>query len=90
MRNGSRWNVSSGCIDFSADFLFLVPVGTLLTVLRLLTGGAGAVGTGDIGLFLGLGLHLAVGILFLTATASAETDAILQDTLEIVFSTHIN
>ena len=51
-------------------------VGTLLTVLRLLTGGSGTVGTGDIGFLLGLGLHF-VGAVFLLGTASSEADTVL-------------
>ena len=57
--------------------LLLVPVGALLSVLRLLAGRAATVSTGDILLLLGLGLHLAVVGLPLTATA--EADAILQN-----------
>ena len=57
-------------------------VGPLLSVLRLLSGGAGAVGTGDVGLFLGFGLHLV--IVFLLGTASAEADAILEYAFKIV------
>ena len=57
-------------------------VGTLLTILGLLSGRAAAVGTGDILLLLGFGLHLAV-VLRLIAS-SPEVDAVLENVLEIV------
>ena len=61
-------------------------VGSLLTVFRLLAGGAGTVCTSDVLLFLGLGLDLVV---FLAGTAaSSEVDAVLQDILEVAFFTH--
>ena len=57
-------------------------VGTLLTILGLLSGRTATVGTGDILLLLGFGLHLAV--VFRLITASAETDAVFEDILKIV------
>ena len=62
-----------------------MPVGSLLAVLRLLTGRAGAVGTGDVGLLLRLGFHLVVSSSFLSA-ATTEGDAILEDALKVVIA----
>ena len=61
----------------------MLAIGTLLAVLGFLTGGATAVGTGDVLFLLGLGLHLALVRVLLIATA-AEGDAVLKDILEIV------
>ena len=61
-----------------------MPVGSLLAVLCLLTGRAGAVGTGDVGLLLRLGFHLVVSSSFPSA-ATTEGDAILEDALKVVF-----
>jgi len=59
-----------------------VSVGSLLAILRLLTGRAAAVGTGDVLLLLGLGLHLAIVRLLVTATS--KRDAVFKDMLKIV------
>ena len=61
----------------------MFPVGPLLTVLRLLTGGATAVSACDILLFLGLGLHLAI-VSVAALTTTTETYAVLQYLLKIV------
>ncbi len=69
----------------SADtgfFLFLVPVGTLLTILGFLTGRAAAVSTCDVLLFFGLCLYLTF-VLRLVSTSS-EIDAVFDYFLEIV------
>ena len=59
-----------------------MPVGPLLAVLRLLSGRARTVGTGDILLFLGLGLHLAVvGVVL--AWRPSEDEATLYDVVNI-------
>ena len=64
------------------DHSFLVPVGSLLTVFRLLTGRTAAVGTSDILFFLGFGLHLAI-VLWLVSSTS-EVDAVFEYVLKIV------
>ena len=68
---------------FDFDFLFLVPVCTLLAILGFLTSRAATVGTSNILLLLGLGLHLLAIVLRLVTSAS-EVDAVLEDTLKIV------
>ena len=60
-------------------------IGTLFTVLRLLTGTAATMGSRDILLFLGFGLHLA--IVFRLVTSTSEVDAVFEDILKVV---HIN
>lgn len=65
----------------SCDLFAFVAVGALLAVFRLLTGRAGAVGTGDILLFLSLGLDL-VGLLTRSSTTT-ERNAILQNLLKV-------
>ena len=60
-------------------------IGTLLTVLRLLTGTAATMGSRDILLLLGFGLYLAI-VLWLVTSAS-EVDAVFEDILKVV---HIN
>ena len=67
--------------------MLLVPVGPLLAVFRLLTGGSAAVRTSDIMLLLGLGLHLSV--ILGPVTAASETDAVLQDMLKIVHNQNV-
>ena len=69
-------------VRFDFDFLFLVPVCTLLAILGFLTSRAATVGTSNILLLLGFGLHLTVVLVLITATT--EVDAILKDVLEIV------
>ena len=66
----------------------MLAVGALLAVFGFLTGRTGTVGTCDVFLLLGLGLHFALVGVF-AFPAAAKVDAILQDGLEIVFSTHI-
>ena len=65
----------------------MLSVGTLLAVLRLLTGRATAVCACDVLLLFGLGLHLTlIGVLaFSTAT---KRNAILQNRLKIILSAH--
>ena len=60
-------------------------IGTLLTVLRLLTGTAAAMGARDILLLLVFALHLA--IIFRLITSTSEVDAVFEDILKVV---HIN
>ena len=60
-------------------------IGTLLTVLRLLTGTAATMGSRDILLLLGFGLYLAIVLRLVTSTS--EVDAVFEDILKIV---HIN
>ena len=62
-------------------------VGPLFAVLRLLLGRAGAVGTGDVLLFLGLGLYLAL-VRVAAFSAATERYAILQNALEIILAFH--
>ena len=57
-------------------------ISTLFAVLRLLTGGAAAMSSGDVLLLFGLGLHLAV-VLGLVA-ATTEADAVFKDMLKVV------
>ena len=64
------------------DHSFLMSVGSLLTVFRLLTGRTAAVGTSDILFFLGFGLHLAI-VLWLVSSTS-EVDAVFEYVLKIV------
>ena len=56
----------------------MLSVGTLLTVLGLLSGRAAAVRACDVFLLLGLGLHLTFVRVF-AFTAPTEVDAILED-----------
>lgn len=65
---------------------FLMSVGTLLTVFRLLPCRAATVSTGDVFLLLRLGLYLV--IFFLGTTASSETDAMLKNQAEIFLFAH--
>ena len=60
-------------------------IGTLFTVLRLLTGTATTMGSRDILLLLGFGLDLA--IVLRLVTSASEVDAVFEDILKIV---HIN
>ena len=60
-------------------------IGTLLTVLRLLTGTAATMGSRDILLLLGFGLYLAIVLRLVTSTS--EVDAVFEDILKVV---HIN
>ena len=60
-------------------------IGTLFTVLRLLTGTATTMGSRDILLLLGFGLYLA--IVLRLVTSASEVDAFFEDILKIV---HIN
>ena len=60
-------------------------IGTLLTVLRLLTGTAAPMGSRDIFLLLGFGLYLAIVLRLVTSTS--EVDAVFEDILKVV---HIN
>ena len=60
-------------------------IGTLLTVLRLLTGTAATMGSRDILLLLGFGLYLAIVLRLVTSTS--EVDAVFEDILNVV---HIN
>ena len=60
-------------------------IGTLFTVLRLLTGTAATMGSRDILLFLGFGLYLAIVLRLITS--ASEVDAVFEDILKIV---HIN
>ena len=69
----------------ASSSLFLMPVGSLLAVLRLLARRAGAVGTGDVGLLLRLGFHLVVSSSFPSA-ATTEGDAILEYALKVVIA----
>ncbi len=48
-------------------FLFLVSLGSLLSVFGLLAGTAAAVGTGDIAFFLGFGPHLVAALVVAVA-----------------------
>ena len=66
--------------DYS--LLFLMPVGTLLTILCFLTCRTATVGTSDILLLLGFGLHLAS--VFRLIASTSEADAVLEDILKIV------
>ena len=70
---------------FPSHYLFLVAVGPLLTVLRLLAGRATAVGPRDILFLLGFGLYLA--IVLRLVTSASEVDAVFENILKIV---HIN
>ena len=60
-------------------------IGTLFTVLRLLTGTATTMGSRDILLLLGFGLYLAIVLRLITS--ASEVDAVFEDILKIV---HIN
>ena len=60
-------------------------IGTLFTVLRLLTGTAATMGSRDILLLLGFGLYLAIVLRLVTSTS--EVDAVFEDILKVV---HIN
>ena len=60
-------------------------IGTLLTVLRLLTGTAATMGSRDILLLLGFGLYIAIVLRLVTSTS--EVDAVFEDILKVV---HIN
>ena len=60
-------------------------IGTLFTVLRLLTGTATTMGSRDILLLLGFGLYLAIVLRLVTSTS--EVDAVFEDILKVV---HIN
>ena len=65
----------------------LMPIGARSAVFGLLTGTAAAMGTGDVGLFLGLCLRL----LFLGGLipyASSPDDAFLDDSINIVAFAH--
>jgi len=68
-----------------SHYLFLMTIGTLLTVLGLLAGTAAAMGSRDVLLLLGFGLYLA-SVLRLVTSAS-EVDAVFENILKIV---HIN
>ncbi len=62
-------------------------VSPLFAVFGFLSGRTRTMGTSDIFLLLGLGSDLV--LLFPGTAATTEGDTILQDTLEIVFFTHV-
>ena len=64
-------------------------VGSLLAILCFLPGRTAAVSPRDILLFLGFGLHLSLVRVFAVATF-AKGNAILKNTLKIVFAYHNN
>ena len=64
-------------------------VSALLAVFGFLLGRATAMGTGDVFLLFGLGLHLTL-VRIAALSATSKRDTIFENTLEIVFYTHIN
>ena len=68
-----------------SHFSFLMTIGTLLTILRLLACTAATMGSRDILLLLGFGLYLTTVLRLVTSTS--EVDAVFENILKIV---HIN
>lgn len=70
--------VSCGTVEAGVFLLFLVSVGTLLTVFGLLSGTTTAMRTSNVLFLLGFGFHLAV-VVFLFSGRAKHQSATLND-----------
>ena len=75
------------CDVVIASPLFLVPLGSLLTVFGFLTGTAAAMGTSDVFLLLGFCPYLTIAVA-VARTAAPPDDATLDDGFDVVALAH--
>ena len=75
------------CDVVIASSLFLVPLGSLLTVFGLLAGTAATMGTGNVFLLFGFCPYLTIAVA-VTRTAAPPDDATLDDGFDVVALAH--